>query len=306
MGLCLSCLPVQVEGADAANESLLMVRINGVEVGDNEPVLELEPGRLYVSAAVFRKGRLRVPRQRPTQVSALGLDYYPVDAIAGASYAIEQETQALDITVPASAFSGTTLDGLNNLSTTATPPEPGVFLNHDFEWLHSGGQQALSGLVEGGFFSKLGVLTTEYAGPNLTNGFAPVRLTTQFFRDFPESTTTLVVGDSFSAVSPWALTVAYAGVSWGSKFATQPSFLPTPLPGISGQASQPSNVDVYIDGVKRMSQPVAPGPFAIQNVPVLSGQGQITMVVTDVLGRQEVITESYIRASNLLRAGNCR
>jgi len=89
----------------------------------------------------------------------------------------------------------------------------------------------------------------------------------------------------------------------GTKFSTQPSFLPTPLPTISGQASQPSTVDVYIDGVKRMIQPVALGPFAIQNIPVITGQGQISMVVTDILGRQQVITEAYIRASNLLREG---
>ena len=303
IGLCLSGLPGQVEGAAVMKESLLMVRINGVTVSDNEPVLELEPGRLWVPVAVFREGRLRLPPQRPTHVSGLGLDYYPLDAIAGVRYAVDQATQALEITVPASAFTGTTLDGLNNLGTTAMRPDPGVFLNHDFQLLHSGGQQFLTGLVEGGFFSRLGVFTTQYAGPDLTNTFKPRRLNTQFFRDFPEAMTTLTIGDSFSAVSPWARTVAYAGVRWASKFATQPSFIPTPLPAISGQASQPSTVDVYVDNVKRLSQPVAPGPFAIQNVPVISGQGEIRMVVTDILGRQQVITESYIRASNLLRAG---
>ncbi len=303
LGLCFCGLPGRMQGAAAMKENLLTVRINGIEVGDNEPVLELEPGRLSVPVEVFRKGRLRLPPQRATHVSALGLDYYPLDAIPGVRYAIDQESQTLAITVPASAFANTTLDGLNNTRMTATPPEPGVFLNHDFELLHGGGRQTLTGLVEAGFFSRLGVLTTEYAGPNMTVGLKPVRLTTQFFRDFPESRTTLVIGDSFSAVSPWALTVAYAGVSWGSKCATDPSFLPTPLPVISGQASQPSTVDVYVDGVKRMSQPVAPGPFAIQNIPVITGQGQISMVVTDILGRQQVITEAYIRASNLLREG---
>jgi outer membrane usher protein len=304
LGLGCSSLSLRMDGAAVMKENLLTVRVNGVEVSDGETVLELEPGRLYVPSGVFYKGRLRRPPQlKPTHVPALGVDYYPLDAIPGLHYAIDQETQTLDITVPSAAFGNTTLDGVNNLNTTATPPDPGLFLNHDFEMLYSGGKKTLSGLVEGGFFSRLGVLTTEYAAPNLTQSFAPVRLTTQFFRDFQNSKTTLVIGDSFSAVSPWALTVAYAGVSYGSKFATQPGFLPTPLPVISGMASQPSTVDVYIDGVKRMSQPVAPGPFAIQNIPVITGQGQISMVVTDILGRQQVITESYIRASTLLRAG---
>lgn len=284
-------------------ERLLTVRLNGIELGESEPVLELEPGRLFVSTALFNLGRLRVPAQPPTHVAALGLDYYPLDAIAGAHYEIDESAQAIDMTAPASAFTYTTLDGLGNVRTIATRPDPGFFLNHDLQLLHSGGQELLSGLVEGGFFSRLGVLTTQYAGPDMLHSFVPRRLNTQFFRDFPESMATLTVGDSFSAYSPWARTVAYAGVCYASKFATQPSFISTPLPGITGQASQPSTVDVYVDNVKRLSQPVAAGPFAIQNVPVISGQGEIRMVVTDVLGRQQVITESYIRSSQLLRAG---
>src|SRR5258708_555905 len=54
VGLCLFGLPVQREGAGAMKENLLMVRINGVAVSENEPVLELEPGRLSVPVAVFR------------------------------------------------------------------------------------------------------------------------------------------------------------------------------------------------------------------------------------------------------------
>ena len=301
--MCLGmCLPILIHGA-AMKESLLTIRINGVELSESEPVLELEPGRLFVPAALFSVGRLRLPRERPTHVAAVDLDYYPLDAILGARYQIDESAQAIDITAPASAFTYTALDGLGNVKTVVTRPDPGLFLNHDFQLLHSGGQELLSGLMEGGFFSRLGVFTTQYAGPDMLHSFVPRRLNTQFFRDFPESMTTLTIGDSFSAVSPWARTVAYAGVRYASKFATQPSFVPTPLPGLAGQALQPSTVDVYVDNVKRLSQPVATGPFAIQNVPVISGQGEIRMVVTDVLGRQQVITESYIRSSQLLRAG---
>ncbi len=284
-------------------ENLLMVRVNGIEISNSEPVLELEPGRLSLPAGVFRLGRLRLPPIHPTHVSALDLDYYPLDSIPGVHYAIDEGTQSLDITVPSTAFTGTVLDGLGDVRTVATRPDPGLFLNHDFQLLHNGARETLSGLLEAGLFSRLGVLTTEYAGSDLLNNVRPVRLTTQFFRDFPESMSTLTFGDSFSAVSPWARVVAYAGVRFSSKFATQPSFIPTPLPALAGQAGQPSTVDVYVDNVKRLSQPVASGPFAINNIPVISGQGEIRMVVTDVLGRQEVITESYIRASTLLRAG---
>ena len=284
-------------------ENLFMVRVNGKDISESEPVLEWEPGRLFVSVSVLNKARIKRPPVKPTPVAALGIDYVPIDAIPGARYTVDTATQTLDITVPPFALLETRVDGINNPVLTPSPSPPGLFLNHDFELLQGNGQQTLSGLVEAGFFSRLGVLTTEFAGANLTNTIRPLRLTTQFFHDFPQSMTNLTIGDNVSAVSPWAKTVYYAGASYASKFATQPSFIPTVLPSLSGQAVQPSTVDVYVDNVKKLSQPVDAGPFSINNVPVLSDQGQIRMVVTDILGRQEVITESYIRSSQLLREG---
>lgn len=108
-------------------ERLLTVRVNGIELSESEPVLELEPGRLFVPAALFSVGRLRLPAARPTHVAAVGLDYYPLDAIAGAHYEIDEIAQAIDITAPASAFTNTTLDGLGNVRTVATRPDPGFF-----------------------------------------------------------------------------------------------------------------------------------------------------------------------------------
>src|ERR1700680_3415198 len=78
LGLFVCVLPMPADAAEVMKENLLMVRINGIEVSDSEPVLELEPGRLFVPAGVFSQGRLRLPALHPTHVSALGLDYYPL------------------------------------------------------------------------------------------------------------------------------------------------------------------------------------------------------------------------------------
>ncbi|MEQ1885436.1 MAG: fimbria/pilus outer membrane usher protein [Bryobacteraceae bacterium] len=287
----------------AMKENLLTVRINGKDIAENEPVIEWEPGRFYISAGVFYRARLPLPPVRPTHIAAYGDNYYPVDAIPGASYKLDAAMQQLDISVPLGDGRGTFLDALGNIRTAATRPEPGLFLNHDFQLLQSYGQRSLSGLMEGGLFSRYGVFTTQFAGANLTSHIRPIRLNSQFMRDFPERMTTLTIGDAVSAISPWSRTTYYAGVRYASKFATQPGFIPVVLPGLTGQAAQPSTVDIYVDNVKRLSRPIDAGPFSINNIPTLSDQGQIRMVVTDILGRQQVITESYIRSSQLLRPG---
>jgi hypothetical protein len=79
-----------------------------------------------------------------------GAEYYPLDGIAVTTYVFNLESQSLDITVPPSVFIETALDGVGTLKVKATPPDPGVFLNHDFQLLHDSGQVRLTGLVEGG------------------------------------------------------------------------------------------------------------------------------------------------------------
>ena len=46
-----------------------------------------------------------------------------------------------------------------------------------------------------------------------------------------------------------------------------------------------------------------PGPFTIDRVPTITGAGQMQVVVTDALGRQQVIAQPYYTGPTLLRAG---
>ena len=46
-----------------------------------------------------------------------------------------------------------------------------------------------------------------------------------------------------------------------------------------------------------------PGPFTIDRLPAITGAGQMQVVVTDALGRQQVITQPYYSGRTLLRQG---
>jgi outer membrane usher protein len=75
------------------------------------------------------------------------------------------------------------------------------------------------------------------------------------------------------------------------------------MPAIRGEATQPSTADLYVNSIRTMSQPVDAGPFSIPTVPVMTGMGNIQLVVTDVMRRQQVIDTSYISTPQLLRSG---
>jgi outer membrane usher protein len=285
--------------AGAPEEVIIAVFINNRSVGELERLLRVS-GRYYATADQFANWRLRVPSVQPLQVNSR--NYYPLDC-EGLSLNLDAKSQALYVSAPPSALAGTVLDFAVRNSGTPITPAPGLFVNHNFEMDHSRAGLKLSGLMEFGFFSNAGVLTTRFAGRDLTGSLLPYRLDTQFIRDFPDRRATLTVGDTVSAASPWARRVYYGGIRWASKFSTQPSFRPYAVPILAGVAAEPSTVDIYVNSVRTAHQAVESGPFDIRNLPVMTGQGEIQMVVTDILGRQQVIAQPYISAQQLLRKG---
>ena len=77
----------------------------------------------------------------------------------------------------------------------------------------------------------------------------------------------------------------------------------TPLLAARGEAVVPSTVDVFIDGRTRCKRSRPAGSFLDREPPVITGTGQLQVVVTDALGRQQVVTQPYYSGSALLRAG---
>ncbi len=290
-------VPVSTE----PREVVLGVKINGHVASDFARLIEMPDGKLYAAPDLIRQWRLKVPESGG--VSYGGATIYSLDKLSGLKWQVNSAEQMLGLTIAPSAFTQTVLSAFSREPVQADKTTPGLFLNHELVFSHLDRNSALAGLFEAGFFSPLGVATSRFAARDFTNAIAPVRLDTKLVREFPNLMATLTIGDSFSAINPWARQVTYGGIRWASDFSTQPAFVPIVLPNLAGQATQPSTIDIFVNGVRTSQQRVDPGPFAINNVPVLTGQGQVQMVVTDVLGQQQIITQSYISARELLRPG---
>ena len=286
--------------ASPVRELMVALHING-QTASEFAVLLRDGAHYFATTQQFAEWRLRRPAVPP--LSRDGADYYPLDALPGITAQLDPSLQILYLKVPATDFDSSVLQATDRVMLRTSVPEPGLFLNHDFQFLGAGGSKQITGLVEAGAFSKLGVLTSSFVCRDLMQSMRWTRLGTQFVRDFPSHMSTLTIGDSISAGNPWASQVYYGGVRYASKFSTQPSFIPFALPGVAGEVTVPSTVDLYVNNVRVSQQQVDAGPFSIQNIPVMTGQGDVRMVVTDVLGRQQIVTTSFNRSPTLLRKG---
>ena len=286
-----------VSAVDAGSQPVFFaVRVNGEDHGTVRLVQAVD-GRLFARQADLAQWRLRPPPS--ATVKALGEDHVPLDAFSGTELRIDSAQQSIEIQVPARFFELTRLNPSGPQAQAPQPVSAGGFLGYDVSFDETAGARSVGGLFEVGAFGSMGVFTTSL----LMQGRRATRLDSTLTRDFPESMETLRLGDTFGASGLWGRSVRFGGLRFGTNFATAPTLSTLPMPGLSGEAVLPSATDLYIDGVLRQTVNVPAGPFRIDGLPVLSGQGEVRLVVRDLLGREQVITLPYYASTSLLRAG---
>lgn len=302
LGMRAQATPATGPIRDGVAELWLAVILNGQPVSQAALMLRSRDGRLLVSRADLGSWRLRIPRA--PHLTHEGEDYLPLDALVGLSYRVDEPSQTLIVTASPSAFTPVAIRGSELAFETPTPSPPGAFLNYDLTATRSGAETAESALLEPSVFGRWGSWLADFLESDANGRERMVRLDTTWTRDQPQSATTLRIGDAITeASSLWGGAVRFAGVQWGTNFATRPGLVTFPLPTIAGATTLPATVDLYVNGALRMSTSVPMGPFQLQNVPAISGDGQIHVVVRNLLGQEQVITQSFYASPALLRQG---
>ena len=258
-------------------------------------------GRLFAGAKDLQLWRLRLPNTNP--LTFYGDDFYALDALRGLTFKLDESTQSLAMQVPPRLFEATLLNGQEIDFSAPSPASPGGFINYSISADHAEGLTNSTGSLGLGGFGRWGSAHTRILGLDLNNQARAIRLESTLTRDKPMKLTRLRFGDAISGASSWGGMVRFGGVQWGTNFSLQPGFMTSPRPEISGESALPSTVELYVENLLRMRREVPSGPFTIEDLPVLNGQGDARLVVRDILGREQVITQPFFTSSRLLKQG---
>lgn len=290
---------------------LLDIVINGQRRPDVAKAEQWPDGALLLAADTWADARLAPLREQRTLSD--GTTGFALNTVPGATYRVNRQNLSLEINAPASAFIGSVLGSASgsdsgmgsDAATIPTRSQPGVLLNYDLSVQRGAGSASATGgatletVALTSFGNFVNSALVRYDGPTRT-----VERLDSFWRyDMPERLETLVVGDTVGTGGGWSRPVRYGGVRWGRDFGMRPGFITLPQLSLSGEAALPSTVEVLVNQARRMSLPVAPGPFELPNVPVMTGAGELNLVVRDLLGRETVVQQSYYASPRLLAPG---
>ena len=281
-------------------DSLLSVSVNGARAGEPVALLRGPGNTFYATAAVIASWRLTAP---PVAFTRDGTDYYLLNAIRGLKLELAEATQTLSLDARADTLGWTRLAYAEIEPGEELASGTGGFVNYDVTAQVVDGVTSVAGAFEAGVFTRFGVGITSFVGRWAKDAAELVRLDTSWTIDDPARMRSVRVGDSVSRGGVGGLPLRFGGIQLARNFSVQPGFVTFPLPSLRGSAALPSVVDVYVNDVLSGSRDVPPGPFEISEIPIVTGNGEVQLVVRDLLGRQMLYSETYYAAPSLLRKG---
>ncbi len=305
----LALLAEAAPSADTADgqELYLEVTLNQTGSGRLARFL-LRDGKLLASVETLRQLGFALPARNPEEIVSL-------ESLPGLVVRYDAALQRVSLDAPLSLLSlETTMLNAPMRASTRASASPGALLNYDLYASHQSNASNLTATAElrifgigAGVFSNTAV-TRAYRiddGNGHDDGWRgeTVRLDSNWQLSFPESATSLTVGDTFSGFLNWTRAVRLGGVQIGRNFSLQPYRITTPLPAFLGEVAVPSAVDLYVNGIRQYSGEVPAGPFQLATVPGVSGMGNAQIVVTDAFGRVRTLNFPFYATQQLLAKG---
>lgn len=290
--LLLAGLPARAD-VDGGGEPLFVeLVINGVEKGALVP-LRLIDGRQIVSTHDLTANGLRVEGANEIDLSAAPGIKARYDA-PGQRLLIDASPDLL----PLNRIGPPVRDRINGAA------DPGAMLNYDLYVQRAAGRSTAALWTEQRLFGPVGDLSnTGTLRIGARRGPAYLRYDTSFHAVDQDRAVAFTAGDLITRSFNWTSSVRIGGIQIGREFRIRPDLLTMPLPSFAGQTAVPSAVDLFVNGFRQQRAEVTPGRFVLDDMPVVNGAGEATIVTTDAVGRQIATTIPFYVAAELLRPG---
>ncbi|MFA5121216.1 fimbria/pilus outer membrane usher protein [Zavarzinia sp.] len=309
-GLALSLVGAPQQGhAQGTGDDVLFVsfEVNG-RTADLAAVVHRRNGDYLIRDADLAALRLIVPEGPGIEID--GDIFRPLSALHPAKVTLDETRQVLILEVPPAAMQASAVNLGRRMGALPTSSDWSLFLNYDSTVNSTDTGTVGSGAVEAALAGPYGTFLTSGLGQLRLDGGGDsrsedhgLRLETSYTYDDPAAQTRFRLGDSISGYSTFGRQIRFGGVQFSSDFDLRPGQFTFAAPGLSGYLDNASTVALYIDNVLRYTGDLPAGPFSFADLPVTTGAGETRLVVTDLLGREQVVTSSYYVSADSLAAG---
>lgn len=259
-----------------------------------------DQGELWINIRDLELWRLSPPAHAQTYQ---GEKYYRLHDIAGLNYRLDEAALKLEIDTPSSTLGSTSLTARLTTSLAPEASNPGSFFNYHVYASQFQQKLQLNGMGELGLFGAWGSATSTWAMNGSDEQTRLVRLSSQLTHDMPARQQSVQLGDNINRGLFWTQAYSYAGLQWRSRLELTPRSPTFFLPELSGENNYPAIAELYVNQQRVNQFDIPAGKFTIENIPVINGDNQLSVVVKDILGREQIVSLSYFAVASLLKPG---
>jgi outer membrane usher protein len=262
------------------------VSLDGVSVSDDALVYVSDDETVYVSAADLDAWGLKRPLSSAFERE--GRSYYGLQSDLNLAASYDNDTRELVIVADKSAFRGEPAPRPTSLA-----DEHGAFLNYELNRETS--KYDFAAVSPAGEL-QMRFLSTDQDGLEFHRG------RTRWLHVNPAAHYVLGLGEATADGGWLGVNTPFAGIHYATDYSSDPEYASGP-PSVTGFATSPSLLEVYIDNVLELRRDVPQGPFSVRDLPQSAARADIVLVLTDQAGKQttQVVRPAY--APNFLGPG---
>jgi outer membrane usher protein len=233
--------------------------------------------------------------------------YISLTSMEGVEFFFEESFLTLELTAAPRLLPKATIDlAPSRRDHVIRPRDTSFFLNYGFDYSTGGESFVFDGLTVsnevGARFRDLLLLTDSvYSESSFASSF--VRLNSSLIWDERETMRRVIAGDFFAFSGELGSRTQMGGLSLSKVYRIDPYFIRYPLFDFTGQVALPSEVELYVEGVRVRSERFAPGEFELRNFQGIGGAQTVEVVIRDSFGREQRLVSPFYFTDQLLRRG---
>lgn len=232
-----------------------------------------------------------------------------LDNVPNLTWRIDPLAQSIAFTAPFQLLTPSRLDVAPGPEHVKAESGRGMLLSYDLfgEWAvdPDAGNfgRSLSSALEARLFASRYTLVSTGGLSWSERASRAIRYESYLAFDDQDRARTLRIGDSVSRAVNWSRNLRFAGVQYQRNYGLRPDIIATPMLEFTDGVTAPTVLDLYVNGVKRYSNNLRPGAFQLGDLPVLTGANSVTLVLTDIDGRERTVDLPFYINTQMLARG---
>jgi outer membrane usher protein len=294
MWLLLTCLWWPVDARADDQRALLSMTINQVDKGEVLVVLRGQD----VLVGVRTLEELGVHAFTGTRESIGGQTFVSLASLAPRiTFELDERALALRLSVQPEL-----LDSVERNLASGRPDiefrrDSSAFANYAINLRGANSYDVFTDLGFSTHGAFLGTTVSAVSDRPLTRG-----LTSATF-DQRDDLRRIVVGDAFANSGVLGGGALLGGVTVSKEYSVDPYFVRYPTFSLSGAITTPSIAEVYVNGRLIGTEQLAPGQFALSQLPITTGRNDAHVVIRDAFGGVRELSASYYLTTTVLARG---